>query len=623
MASLLVDKRDVDFVLFEQFNVLDLTKKQMFENFSKADFDMVLDQALKFAENELAPVNSDGDRIGAQWNNGKVTVPPPFHKPLKLYAEQGWVSASDDPEVGGQGLPIVVFTAANEMFHAANTALNLYPSLPHGAGKLIELYGTEAQKKKYLEKLYTYEWAGTMCLTEPGAGSDLAHVATKATRIDDTHYKITGQKIFITGGDHDFTDNIIHPVLARIEGDPAGVKGISIFIVPKYRVDDDGNMGEFNDVVCPGIEHKMGLRGSATCQLSFGDGGNCIGELLGQPRQGIIIMFHMMNEERLNVGVQALGLSSTAYLHSLQYARERLQGTDIAQKGRSTVLLPIINHPDIKRSLLWMKSYVEGLRALNYYAALCIDRRNAEQDDTLKTAAGALVDFLTPVSKAYSSDMSWDICEQAIQVFGGYGYCGDYPVEQFARDSKITSLYEGTNGIQAIDLLQRKVPMLKGVVFKYLIGEIDGAINAATAVPELVPLAERVKEAKKSCIAAANHLTNIIKDGKIQQAFISATPFLDVVGDTILGWMHLWQLTIAHKKFLALCGEKNARTPEERKKLIGENADAAFYSGKIHSARFFINKILPIMEGKVKSIMIEDYSPVEIEDRAFGEETKK
>jgi alkylation response protein AidB-like acyl-CoA dehydrogenase len=623
MASLLVDKRDVDFVLFEQFNILDLTKKEMFENFSKAEFDMVLDQALKFAENELAPTNRDGDLIGARWDSGKVTVPPSFHRPLKLYAEQGWVSASDDPAVGGQGLPIAVFTAANEMFHAANTALNLYPSLPHGAGKLIELFGTEKQKNKYLEKLYTYEWAGSMCLTEPGAGSDLAHVATKAVKIDDTHYKITGQKIFITGGDHDFTDNIVHPVLARIEGDPAGVKGISIFIVPKYRVDDSGNIGEFNDVVCPGIEHKMGLRGSATCQLSFGDSGNCIGEILGQPRQGIMIMFHMMNEERLNVGVQALGLSSTSYLHALQYARERLQGADISQKGRSTVLLPIITHPDIRRSLLWMKSYVEGIRALNYYAALCIDRRNAEQDEALKTAAGALVDFLTPVSKAYSSDMSWEICEQAIQVFGGYGYCGDYPVEQFARDSKITSLYEGTNGIQAIDLLQRKVPMLKGVVFKYLTGEIDGAINTALADPELAPLAERVRDAKKSCIIAANYLSNMIKEGRIQQAFINATPFLDVVGDTILGWMHLWQLTIAHKKFNALCDEKNARSAEEQQKLIRENADAAFYTGKMHSARFFINKILPIVEGKVKSIMVEDFSPMEIDDRAFGEETKK
>jgi Acyl-CoA dehydrogenases len=619
MAGLLVDKRDIEFVLFEQFNILDLTKKPMFENFSRTEFDMVLDQALEFAENELAPTNRDGDRVGATWDNGKVTVPPSFHRPLKLYAEQGWVSASDDPEFGGQGLPIVVFTAVNEMFHAANTALNLYPSLVHGAGKLIELFGTEKQKQRYLEKLYTYEWAGTMCLTEPGAGSDLAHVSTKAVKDDDTHYRITGQKIFITGGDHDVTDNIIHPVLARIEDDPAGVKGISIFIVPKYRLNEDGTMGGFNDVVCAGIEHKMGIKGSATCQLSFGDNGDCIGELLGEPRQGIMIMFHMMNEERLNVGVQALGLSSTSYLHALRYVRERLQGTEISQKGRSTVLLPIINHPDIRRSLLWMKSYIEGVRALNYYAALCIDRRNAETDADLKIAAAALVEFLTPVCKAYSSDMSWEICEQAIQVFGGYGYCGEYPVEQFARDSKITSLYEGTNGIQAIDLLQRKIGMSKGGVFKYLTGEIDKTIDAALAVYDLAPFAEKVNRAKRNCMDAADHLMDLINNGTIQQAFVNATPFLDVVGDTILGWMHLWQLTIVYKKFQTLCGENNAHAPVELKKLINENAAAAYYSGKIHSARFFINTILPIQEGKVKSILIDDFSPVEIEERSFGE----
>lgn len=619
MGSLLVDKRDVEFVLFEQFNIMDLTKKQMFENFSKADFEMVLDQALKFAENELAPVNKEGDMDGAKWENGKVIIPESFRKPLKLFAEQGWVSAVDDPAVGGQGLPIAIFTAANEMFHAANTALNLYTGLPHGAGKLIELFGTEKQKEKYLDKLYTYRWAGTMCLTEPGAGSDLAHISAKAVRIDDTHYKISGQKIFITAGDHDLTENIIHPVLARIEGDPDGVKGISIFIVPKYRINENGDLGDFNDVVCAGIEHKMGIKGSATCQLSFGDNDSCIGELLGGPCQGIMIMFHMMNEERLNVGVQSLGLSSTSYLHALKYARERLQGTDISRKGRSTVLLPIINHPDIRRSLLWMKSYIEGIRALNYYTALCIDRRNAETDNDLKSAAGALVEFLTPVCKAYSSDMSWDICEQAIQVYGGYGYCGDYPVEQFARDSKIASLYEGTNGIQAIDLLQRKIGMSKGGVFKYLTDEIDKTINAALTMHDLVSFAEKVRAAKNNCMNAAEHLMSMIDDGRIQQAFINATPFLEVVGDTILGWMHLWQLVIVQEKFQALCSQKNAISPEEQKKFMREHADAAFYSGKIKTAHFFINKILPIQEGRVKSIMTDDFSPIEMEDCAFGE----
>ena len=620
MASLLVDKRDVQFVLYEQLDLLRLTEKPMFDYFSRNEFDMILDQALRFAENELAPTNQDGDRTGAQWKDGKVTIPPSFHKPLKLFAEQGWVSCTDDPETGGQGLPIAVFTAANEMFHAANTALNLYTGLVHGAGKLIELFGTEDQKAHYLEKLYTYQWAGTMCLTEPGAGSDLAQITTKAVKMPDGRYKITGQKIFITAGDHDVTDNIIHPVLARIEGDPEGIKGISIFIVPKYRLNEQGESGEYNDVTCAGIEHKMGIRGSATCQLSFGDNGDCIGELLGAPCQGIMIMFHMMNEERLNVGVQSLGLSSTAYLHALKYARERLQGTDIRQKGQSTRLFPIIKHPDIRRSLLWMKSYIEGIRALNYYTALCIDLRNAETDETKKKAAGALVEFLTPVCKAYSSDMAWEICEQAIQVFGGYGFCGDYPVEQFARDSKITSLYEGTNGIQAIDLLQRKMGMAKGQVFQYLLEQMDSSINDAAKVPELAGYAEKVKKAKANIIEAAEHFRAMIADGRVPEAFTNATPFLDMMGDTILGWMHVWQLAIAHRKFTELCSEKKATTPEERSRLIQENAEAAFYSGKIHSAQFFLNKILPIQEGKFLALKNADVSPPEIEDCAYGEE---
>ncbi len=619
MASVLVEKRDIEFVLYEQFDILQLTNKEKFSLFSKDEFDMIIEQALKFSDNVLAPINQDGDRIGAKWDNGKVTLPESFHRPLKDYGEAGWVSAADDVEAGGQGLPMSVFTACNEMFHAANTALNLYPGLAHGAGKLIELYGTEEQKRKYLGKVYSFEWGGTMCLTEPGAGSDLAHVATKAVRIDDTHFRITGQKIFITGGDYDSKPNIIHPVLARIEGDPPGIKGISIFIVPKYRVNDDLSLGEFNDVACAGIEHKMGIKGSATCQLSFGDSGNCVGELLGHPCQGIEIMFHMMNEERLNVGVQSLGLASTAYLNALKYAQERLQGADIRLKGKSTTLLQLIKHPDIRRNLLWMKSYVEGLRALNYYAAFCLDQRNAETDEQKKTTANGFLEFFTPVCKAYSSDRAYEICAQAIQVFGGYGFCGDYPVEQFARDCKITSLYEGTNGIQAIDLVGRKLPMGKGEFFKYIVSQMDKTIDEAAANLSIQKYVEIVRKAKSNMVDAAQHIMGLMQHMSIPEAFLSATPFLEVMGDTILGWMHLWQLGIAEKKLAAIFEKANALTEDERRAVILENREAAFYSGKIHSARFFISKVLPVQEGKVASIKDDDFAALQIEESAFGE----
>ncbi|HSV97405.1 MAG TPA: acyl-CoA dehydrogenase [Spirochaetota bacterium] len=619
MASLLVEKRDIDFILYEQFDILKLTKKDKFSYFSKDEFDMTIEQALKFAENELAPINQDGDRIGAKWDNGKVTVPPSFHGPLKTYGEAGWVSAADDTEVDGQGLPMSVFTACNEMFHAANTAINLYPGLAHGAGKLIELYGTDEQKRKYLGKVYSFEWGGSMCLTESGAGSDLAHIATKAARIDDTHYKISGQKIFITGGDYDAKPNIVHPVLARREGDPEGIKGISIFIVPKYRVNDDGSIGGYNDVACAGIEHKMGIKGSATCTLSFGDNGDCIGELLGQPCQGIEVMFHMMNEERLNVGVQALGIASTAYLNALKYSQERLQGADIRLKGKSTKLLNLIKHPDIRRGLLWMKSYVEGLRALNYYAAFCMDLRNAETDEAVAKTANGFLEFLTPVCKAYSSDMGYDVCEQAIQIFGGYGFCGDYPVEQFARDCKITSLYEGTNGIQAIDLVGRKLSMAKGEFFKYIVGQMEKTINEVGADMALQKYANLTKKAKDGMVDCAQHLMGLMQQMQIPEAFVSATPFLEVVGDTILGWMHLWQLSIAHKKLGEIFEKANAVTEDEKKALINDNREAAFYSGKVHSARFFISKILPLQEAKVKSIKDDDFAALQIEEVAFSE----
>ncbi len=619
MASLLVEKRDIDFVLYEQFDVLQLTAKDKFSYFSRDEFDMIIEQGLKFAENDMAPINQEGDKIGARWENSRVYLPESFHKPLKDFGEAGWVSAADDAEVGGQGLPMVVYTACNEMFHAANTALNLYPGLAHGAGKLIELYGTAAQKEKYLGKLYSFEWGGTMGLTEPGAGSDLAHVATKAVKIDDTHYKISGQKIFITGGEYDSKPNIIHPVLARIEGDPAGIKGISIFIVPKIRVKDDGTLAEPNDVVCAGIEHKMGIKGSATCQLSFGDGGNCIGELLGNPCQGIEIMFHMMNEERLNVGVQSLGLASTAFQNALKYAQERLQGTDIRMKGKSTQLIPIIRHPDIRRTLLLMKSYVEGLRALNYYAAYCMDLRNAETDPEKAKYANAFLELLTPVCKAYSSDRAYEICAHAIQIFGGYGFCGDYPVEQFARDCKITSLYEGTNGIQAMDLVGRKIVMAKGEFFRYLVGEIDKTIKEVSADGALKKYVGIVQSAKENLLKAAQHLMGLMQKMEIPGAFLGATPFLEVMGDTLLGWMHLWQLSIANKKLTGIFDKAGAKSDEERRALVNENKEAAFYSGKVHSARFFIAKILPLQEAKVKSIMDDDYAALEIEDVSFGE----
>lgn len=618
MGNMLVDKRDVEFILYEQFDVMMLTGYNAFSHLSRDEFDMIIEQAFRFAENEMQPANVDGDRIGARWDNGTVTLPESFHRPLKMFGEHGWVSVCEETELGGLMLPVVIFTACNEVFHAANTALNLYPSLAHGTATMIRNHGTEEQKSKYLQKILTYEWTGSMNITEPEAGSSLAHIKTRAEKIDDVRYRITGQKIFITGGEHDAHPNIVHPVLARIKGDPQGIKGISIFLVPKYHVNDDGSLGARNDVTCAGIEHKMGIRGSATCQMNFGDAGECIGEILGKPGQGIPIMFLIMNEERLNVGVQSVGLASGAYQSALRYATERRQGADISKKSGADEPVPIIRHPDVRRMLLMMKAYVEGLRALNYYSAMCIDRKNAEVDENRRKLFAGLTELLTPVCKAYSSLKGFEVCSNAMNIYGGYGYCMDYPVEQYLRDQKITALYEGTNAIHSIDLFARKMSMDNGAAFTALLDLIQETIDEAAGDPSLKGYAAAVAAAKGSLEKANAHMKGLMAEGKVAESFQDTLMLLEIVGDTILGWMFLWQAGIAEKKLASLMAENGIVSLEDRARFIQENRDAAFYSGKVSAARYFIMKILPMVESKTRFVMNEDRSFLDIEEVSFG-----
>ena len=617
MANKLVNKRDVDFVLHEQIGIMELTKKELYSQYSKDEFDMVVEQAVKFAENELEPCNIDGDRTGASWKDGKVTLPQSFYNPIRMFGEQGWVAACEDPELGGQGLPYAVFTACNEIFHAGNTALNLYPGLAHGTFTMINKYGTEAQKKKYLDKLLNYEWAGTMNLTEPGAGSSLAHIQTKAEKIDDVHYKIKGQKIFITGGDHDAQPNIINPVLARIEGDPPGIKGISIFLVPKYHVHDDGTIGEANDITCAGIEHKMGIRGSATCQMSYGDNDNCTGEILGKPGQGLQIMFLIMNEERLNVGIQSVGLASASYLNALQYAKERLQGVDLRKKGSSNEQVAIINHPDIRRNLMDMKSRLEGIRALNYYTGYLLDLEKAENDEETKKDCFNMVEFFTPLCKAYSSEVASGICSNAINVFGGYGYCQDYPVEQYFRDQKITALYEGTNAIHANDLLTRKMKLGKGKVLRDVLKEIDSAVKSASEIDELESLAELVDRGAKQFEATAALLVEQLSGENAMDAFQNALPMLMLTGDVITGWMHLWQCTVAYRKLEEIFKKRQAVTRDEKDRVTDDDLEASFYQGKILSSTYYIQEVMNTIESRGKIIMESHNAPLQVHENSF------
>ena len=480
MTSKWVDERDLRFILHEVFNISEvILGKAPFDDHDKDMVNMVLDAAVKFAENEIAPTYPDEVHrkpVEAVFRDGKVFAPGIYHRLWKLYAEGGWFSIADSPEVGGQGLPEVVGATCMNMFFACNEAFIMYPSLTHGAAKLVEKFCSEELKAIYLNKMFDGTWAGTMCLTEPGAGSDVGALKSTAKRNPDGTYSITGTKCFISAGDHDLAENIIHPVLARIEGDPPGTKGISIFLVPKIRVNPDGSLGKSNDVATGNIESKMGIHGNATCTLNFGENGNCIGYLMGQERDGMKIMFHMMNEERQGVGMMGVALASSAYRHALAYSKDRVQGSNIMQKD-PTVTVPIIQHPDVRRMLLKQKSIVEGIRMLCLYCYYAMDRRKAAIGDEEADKWRGMIEVLTPIVKSYCTEMGLVVNDLAVQTYGGYGYCREYPVEQFMRDQKINTIYEGTNGIQAMDLLGRKLGMKKGTCFMALINEAKACLG--------------------------------------------------------------------------------------------------------------------------------------------------
>jgi len=616
MAQVISDRRDIDFVLYEQFNVEALTKHPKFSEFNKKTFDLIINEARNLAVKEILPTFAEGDREGVRLENGQVKVPACYHRPYKLFRDGEWTAMVADPELGGQGLPNCISQAASEYLVGANYAFTLYGVVGHAAGELIEVYGTEAQKRMFLKKMYTGEWCGTMQLTEPQAGSDVGALTTAAVKNPDGTYSITGNKIFITAGDHDLTENIIHPVLARIEGAPKGTKGISLFLIPKIWVNADGSLGEPNDIVCTGLEEKMGIHGSATCSMALGSKGKCRGLLLGEEHKGMRAMFHMMNAARLAVGFIGFISGSAAYLYALNYARERLQGKDLESiQDSDAPQVPIIRHPDVRRMLLWMKAHVEGMRSFIHLIGSLFDRQICSDDATEKEYAQGLIDLLTPVIKSYCSDRGFEICVEAIQVYGGYGYTRDYPVEQLLRDCKIASIYEGTNGIQAMDLLGRKLGMKGGLVFMNFLQEIQKTTGEAKKIEVLKDPAARVDEAVNRLGEVAMHLGNTALSADFKVAFAYAKPFLDVMGDVCMAWMLLWRATIAVPKLEKLAGGLDLKARNEK---AAKNKDAAFYEGQLQSAKYFINSVLPITIGKMNAITAGDPATVEIPEAAFG-----
>ena len=564
---------------------------------------MIVSEARNLAIKEILPTRELGDQEGCQFENGKVIVPESFHKAFELLKDGEWVAMTEDPEWGGQGMPATVALAASDYLVGANYAFMMYAGLTHGAGKLIESFGTEQQKRLFLNKMYSGEWTGTMLLTESEAGSDVGALTTSAVKNDDGTYSITGNKIFISGGEHDLSENIIHPVLARIEGAPEGTKGISLFLVPKIWVNDDGSLGEFNDVVCTGIEEKMGIHGNSTCSLMLGGKGKCRGMLLGEENKGMRAMFLMMNEARLLVGLQGLACASSAYMYAVDYARQRIQGKNLLQMlDKDAPSVPIIQHPDVRRQLMMMKVYVEGIRSLLYYVGMCEDQVKICEDAEEKLTCQGIIDVLIPIAKGYATDRAFEVCSHGVQVYGGYGYIRDYPMEQLLRDCRITMIYEGTNGIQAMDLLGRKLGLNKGKPVMDLLGEIQKSIAMAKDAQGLEDLAAKLEGIVDKLGEVALHMGMTAMSPKVMNAFAFAHPFMEVCGDVVMAWMLLWRAAIASKKL-----EEGAK-----------KKDATFYQGQIKSAEFFIYSILPITVGKIKAILTTNGAAVDIDEKSFG-----
>ncbi|GIE80461.1 acyl-CoA dehydrogenase [Actinoplanes philippinensis] len=544
-VSKVFSRRDLDFLLYEWLDAEALTARERFAEHSRETFDAFLDVSQQIAERDFAPHNRTGDLNEPTFDGETVTIIPEVSRALRVFAESGLIAAGFPAEHGGLQLPHVVQRACFLWFQAANTGTSAYAMLTAGNAHLLLAHGTDEQISRYVHPMLEGRFTGTMCLSEPQAGSSLSDVATKAVRQDDGTYRINGGKMWISGGDHELSENIIHLVLARVEGAPAGVKGLSLFIVPKKRLDT----GERNGVVLAGLNHKMGYRGTTNTVLAFDD---AIGELVGEEGRGLAYMFHMMNEARIGVGSGAVALGYTGYLHALAYARERLQGRPVGDKDPAAPPVPIVTHPDVRRMLLASKSYVEGGLALVLYAAKLLDEPSPEND--------LLLDVLTPIVKAWPSQWCRLADDHAIQVHGGYGYTREYPVEQFYRDNRLNSIHEGTDGIQALDLLGRKVTMKGGAGLALL---LDRIIATADKTPDLGG------PVKKAADRLAATTATLWAGGDAEKALVNATAYLDAAGHLVIAWMWLEQRRAA------------------------EGKEGAFYEGKRLAAQYFVTHELP------------------------------
>ncbi|MDG1663384.1 MAG: acyl-CoA dehydrogenase [Pseudomonadales bacterium] len=571
--SMIVNRRDLDFMLYEALDLDTLLKSERYADYDRESLDAMLSLCQSIAEDEFLPCAAKLDANEPQFIDGKVETIPELKQAIAAFKEAGLSASGYDADIGGMQLPWMVDQALNGLFVCANNPVHIYLFLTQGVANMLNACGSDELKDTYLSRLVAGDWFGTMCLSEPQAGSSLADIRTKAEPLADGSYKISGTKMWISGGEQDLTDNIVHMVLAKVPGGPPGVKGISLFLVPKVRVNDDGSLGEINNVALAGLNHKMGCRGATNTLLNFGESGDCLGYLVGQENHGLANMFHMMNEARISVGMSAVMTALGGYLYSLDYARNRPQGRALDNKNPELPQVMISEHADIKRMLMTQKAFIEGAQMLMYYSSQIIDQQKVSDDAAQNARMGLLLELLTPICKSWPSEYCLEANKLAIQVLGGYGYTREYPVERLYRDNRLNHIHEGTWGIQGLDILGRKVNMHNGAAVVILREEVQLTIDTAMGHPQLLDYCTQLTNTLCQ-IERTIEAVNCCDDKSL--ALANATIFLDAMGHAVIAWMWLKQ-AVAATTGLA----------------DGNSSDSDFYTGKLAATAFFFRYELP------------------------------
>ena len=611
-TELTLDQRDIRFAAQEWLKIGQLSETEKFAEFDQDTLDLMVQEGIRFAIDVVSPTRSESDREGCRIEDGRVKVPKCLHEPYQQSYELGWASMGVSQEYGGMGAPATLVLIVNEAMNGANLGLSMFFGLTSGAADLIDTYGSDSLKQKYVAKMYQGKFTGTMCLSEPQAGSDVGAGTTSAESVEDGVYKIKGSKCWISSGDSDLGENVIHAVLARVKGAPDGTKGLSLFVVPHTRVNDNGSLGDWNDVTVASIEDKLGIHASPTAVLNFGENDDCLGWIIGEEGQGISSMFLMMNGARIYTGLIGLALGGAAYENAKTYAQERVQGINISKiRDPEAPRVTIVEHPAVRLNLINMKAKVEAMRALLYYTVFQLDLELIAKTDEERQKAQNMVDLLTPMCKGWCTEVGLDVVQIGIQVLGGVGYTKDFPMEQLYRDARIAPIYEGTTDIQALDLVGRKMLQQGGMLFQQLMERFSQLIGKHSEHPELGGVFKTFEAYCETLYETSMGSQEVIKTRGMEGVALYATPFLMFFSSVTAGSFLLEQAVLAAEKLTQIKAEKGIGDLSDSS-FLKENEDALFYANKIKTTRYFVEVIIPQFDALLAGGKKQNYDALEI-----------